>query len=61
MNKKNKKIIPVLDVPDDLKNDILEYLKIIINYIFCPTNKRKTCQYVLDKIIIYEKYKNDIF
>jgi hypothetical protein len=26
-----------------------------------PTPKRRTAQYVIDKIIIYEKYKNDIF
>jgi serine/threonine protein kinase len=62
LSKKNpKKLFPILAVPDNLKNELLEYLKIINEYIFCSTNQRKSCQYVLDKIIIYEKYKNDIF
>ena len=40
---------------------IREYLKFIWKYMISPTTKRRTAQYVIDKIIIYEKYKNDIF
>jgi serine/threonine protein kinase len=54
-------IFPLLNVSDDIKKDLLEYIRMIVNYIFCKTNKRKNCQYVLDKLVIYEKYKNDIF
>ena len=46
-----------LRVSNDIKNDIKEYIKIFVKYIFCDTNERQSCQYVLDKIIIYEKYK----
>lgn len=49
------------DIPEHMKNDILEYIKILLKYVFCKTNKRRNCQYVLDKIVIYEKYKNDLF
>ena len=43
------------------KKLITEYLKFIWKYMISPTPKRRTAQYVIDKIIIYEKYKNDIF
>ena len=33
--------------------------KILNKYVLKPTPFRHTCQYVLDKIIVYEKYKND--
>jgi len=39
--------------------DIIEYLKILNKFVLKPTPFRHTCQYVLDKIIVYEKYKND--
>ena len=52
---------PLLNIPPNVKRDILKYLKLFNKYIFCPTNDRKSCQYILDKIVIYEKYKNDIF
>jgi hypothetical protein len=43
------------------KKLIREYLKFIWKYMISPTTKRRAAQYVIDKIIIYEKYKNDIF
>ena len=53
-----KALFPSLSVDNEVKQDILEYIKLIKEYILCKTAHRKTCQYVLDKIIIYEKYKN---
>lgn len=61
INSRQKNRFPLLNVSDDIKRDLLEYIRMIVNYIFCKTNKRKNCQYVLDKLVIYEKYKNDIF
>ena len=58
---KYKNRFPLLNVSDDIKRDLLEYIRMFVNYIFCKTNNRKNCQYVLDKLVIYEKYKNDIF
>jgi len=52
-------IFPLLNISTEIENDLLEYLKLLLNYVLCKTNNRKTCQYVLDKMIIYEKYKND--
>ena len=43
------------------KKMLLEYLKMICKYMISSTPARKPAQYVIDKIIIYEKYKNDIF
>lgn len=62
-NPKNQyeNMFPVLNVSNDIKRDIMEYLKILTKYVFCKTEKRKDCSYILDKLIIYEKYKNDIF
>jgi len=50
-------IFPQLNISTEIENDLLEYLKLLLNYVLCKTNNRKTCQYVLDKMIIYEKYK----
>ena len=50
-----------LQIPKDMQHELMEYIKIIMAYILCKTNSRKSCQYILDKIIIYEKYKNDLF
>ena len=47
------------NIPNYIQKEILQYLKLIITHILCNTNSRKTCQYILDKIIVYEKYKND--
>jgi hypothetical protein len=56
-----KLLFPFLSVDNEVKQDILEYIKLIKEYILCKTVHRKTCQYVLDKIIIYEKYRNEVF
>jgi len=40
---------------------ILKYLKFIWKYMISTTIQRRPAQYVIDKIIIYEKYKNDVF
>jgi len=56
---KNK--FPYINVNDDVKRDILEYLKLFREYVLCKTANRQTCQYLLDKLIIYEKYKNETF
>jgi serine/threonine protein kinase len=62
-NNRQSKLFPLdktgKNIPDDIQKEILQYLKLIITHILCNTNSRKTCQYILDKIIIYEKYKND--
>jgi serine/threonine protein kinase len=44
-----------------LNEDVLEYLDILNKYVFCGMDTRRSCRFVLDKIIVYEKYKNDIF
>jgi serine/threonine protein kinase len=50
-----------MTVSNNIKFLILEYLKMINKYILVPTPERKTAQYILDKIIIFEKYKDDVF
>ena len=49
------------DIKQDIIKDIIEYLTLFRKNVLCKTANRQTCQYVLDKIIIYEKYKNEIF
>ena len=56
-----KKLFKFIDINNKVKRDILEYLNIIFNHIFCKTMDRKTCQYVLEKIIMYEKYRDAVF
>ena len=58
---KYNSLFPFLNVDDKTKQNIIEYLKIINDYIFCKTINRKNCQYILDKLIIYEKYRDDVF
>lgn len=53
--------LPNTDVSIKTKQLILAYLKILNRFILVETNKRRSSQYILDKLIIYEKYKNDIF
>ena len=60
-NNAKKDLFPFLNINNEYKNNILEYLKILWKYVLCKTEERQNCQYVLDKIIIYEKYKNDVF
>ena len=49
-----------INIRNDTRESILEYLKLLNSLVFCNTHNRKKCQYILDKIILYEKYKNDI-
>ena len=49
------------DIKQDIIKDIIEYLTLFRKNVLCKTANRQTCQYVLDKIIIYEKYKNEVF
>jgi hypothetical protein len=60
-NNDYKKLFPFLNLDDEVLQNIIEYLKIFKEFILCKTENRKTCQYVLDKLIIYEKYRNDVF
>ena len=60
-NKPDEDMFPFLEISTEMKKSILEYLKIFWKYVLCKTEERQNCQYVLDKIIIYEKYKNDVF
>jgi len=57
----NKYLLDILFISNGDKKLIMEYLKLIWKYMICQTTKRKSAQYIIDKIIIYEKYKNDIF
>ncbi len=57
----NKYLLDNLSISSTNRKLILEYLKLIWKYMLCSTIKRKPAQYIVDKIIIYEKYKNDIF
>ena len=50
-----------VNINTETKRDLLEYLNIFNDYILCEDKQRQPCQYILDKLIIYEKYKNDEF
>jgi serine/threonine protein kinase len=50
-----------LNTTNETKRDILEYLNIFNDYVLCEGKDRQSCQYILDKLIIYEKYKNEVF
>jgi len=50
-----------LNTTNETKRDILEYLNIFNDYVLCEDKDRQSCQYILDKLIIYEKYKNEVF
>ena len=49
------------DMSENKKKLLKQYIKFIWRYMLGSTFSRKPLQYILDKIIIYEKYKNDIF
>lgn len=55
------KFVSLLNLDSKVKKDVLEYLSIFNNYILCEDKNIKDCQYILDKLIIYEKYKNEVF
>jgi serine/threonine protein kinase len=50
-----------LNTNNETKRDLLEYLSIFNDYILCEDKHRQPCQYILDKLILYEKYKHDEF
>ena len=50
-----------LNTSNETKRDLLEYLNVFNNYVLCEDKNRQPCQYILDKLILYEKYKNDTF
>ena len=58
---KNDELFAFVNINNEEKKDILEYLNIFNNFILCENKKIKSCQYILDKLIIYEKYKNEVF
>lgn len=65
--KKNNNTIKIndslvfLNTNNNTKRDLLEYLSIFNDYVLCEDTNRQPCQYILDKLILYEKYKNDEF
>jgi len=62
--RKSKKSIDelmFLNTNYEKKKDILEYLNIFNDYVLCEDENIQDCQYILDKLIIYEKYKNEVF
>ena len=54
-------LLTFINTNNETKRDILEYLNIFNDYVLCEDNQRQSCQYILDKLIIYEKYKNEVF
>jgi len=63
--RKNKKYsnneILLINTDNEVKRDILEYLNVFNDYVLCEDKNRQSCQIILDKLIIYEKYKNEVF
>jgi serine/threonine protein kinase len=59
-NNDDYEYVPI-DVKIQTKRDIKEYLDLVIKNMITKTKGRQPCQYVLDKIIIYEKYKDEVF
>jgi hypothetical protein len=56
-----KTFIPEYDIIKDNKKDILSYLDLILNNLLSDVKHRTTAQYLLDKLVTYEKYKNEYF
>ena len=56
-----KSLIAEYDITKDNKKDIMSYLDLILNNLLSDVKNRTTAQYLLDKLIIYEKYKNEYF
>lgn len=56
-----KTFLPQYDISTDNKKDILNYLILILDNILCDVKHRTTAQYLLDKLVTYEKYKNEYF
>jgi serine/threonine protein kinase len=60
-NEKKNDSLFYLNTDNETKKNILEYLNIFNDYVLCEDKHRQPCQYILDKLILYEKYKNDEF
>ena len=63
-NNKTEKIndsLLLVNTNNETKRNLLEYLNILNDYVLCEDKNRQPCQYILDKLILYEKYKNDEF
>ena len=60
-NYRDDELFADVTINNEIKKDILEYLNIFNDYVLCENKKIKSCQYILDKLIIYEKYKNEVF
>jgi serine/threonine protein kinase len=58
---KENDIFNFLTTKNETKRDILEYLNILNEYVLCENKNIQSCQNILDKLIIYEKYKNEKF
>lgn len=58
---KARQSLSMLNLSNNIKKVLVTYIQMITRFMLCPTINRKPAQYVLDKLIIYEKYKNDIF
>lgn len=39
--------------------DILNYIEILLKYYVIPSKHRKNSKYIIDKIVLYEKYKDE--
>jgi serine/threonine protein kinase len=49
------------EVYDDERDRLPEYIRQIIGNMMRPINDRKTCKYVADKLIVFEKYIGEDF
>jgi serine/threonine protein kinase len=58
---KEDDIFKFITTKNETKRDILEYLNILNDYVLCEDKSIQSCQNILDKLIIYEKYKNEVF
>ena len=58
---KENDILNFINTKNETKRDILEYLNILNDFVLCESKNIQSCQNILDKLIIYEKYKNEVF
>ena len=58
---KEDDIFNFITTKNETKRDILEYLNIFNDFVLCENKNIQSCQNILDKLIIYEKYKNEVF
>ncbi len=57
----DKNQLNIRGINKNIKDDILNYLDIILKFMTTEIKNREKCNYILDKMIIYEKYKDDYF